>query len=71
MTASPSPGTGSSSHKIGRVAATLMTVAMIVGTGIFGALGATADKAGSSRGVAAMLLQSQKHGTPRAIVEYG
>src|SRR6266478_1120129 len=33
---------------IGRVAATLMTVAMIVGTGIFGALGATADKAGST-----------------------
>jgi APA family basic amino acid/polyamine antiporter len=30
------------------MAATLLTAAMIIGTGIFGALGATADKAGSA-----------------------
>src|SRR5438132_9907898 len=33
---------------LGRVAATLLTAAMIIGTGIFGALGATAEKAGSA-----------------------
>jgi len=33
---------------VGRTAATLLTAAMIIGTGIFGALGATADKAGSA-----------------------
>src|SRR5436853_3830322 len=38
---------GSSARVLGRTAATLMTAAMIVGTGIFGALGATAAKAGS------------------------
>src|SRR5213592_4285753 len=38
----------SSARKLGRIAATLMTAAMIIGTGIFGALGATADKAGSA-----------------------
>src|SRR2546422_767864 len=39
---------GSSARTLGRTAATLMTAAMIIGTGIFGALGATADKAGSA-----------------------
>ncbi len=33
---------------LGRSAATLMTAGMIIGTGIFGALGATADHAGSA-----------------------
>src|SRR5256885_16863586 len=37
-----------SARKVGRIAATLLTAAMIIGTGIFGALGATADKAGSA-----------------------
>ena len=39
---------GSSARALGWVAATLLTAAMIIGTGIFGALGATADKAGSA-----------------------
>src|SRR5438477_832102 len=38
----------SSPRTIGRMAATLLTAAMIIGTGIFGALGATADKAGNA-----------------------
>ncbi len=38
----------SSARGLGRTAATLMTAGMIIGTGIFGALGATADKAGSA-----------------------
>src|SRR5438874_8149433 len=33
---------------LGRTAATLMTAGMIIGTGIFGALGATAEKAGGA-----------------------
>src|SRR5438128_8009089 len=37
-----------SARTVGLTAATLMTAAMIIGTGIFGALGATADKAGST-----------------------
>src|SRR5437660_7751112 len=37
-----------SARTVGRVAATLLTAAMIIGTGIFGALGATAEKAGSA-----------------------
>src|SRR5438445_2774490 len=39
---------GESARTIGRLAATLLTAAMIIGTGIFGALGATAEKAGSA-----------------------
>ncbi len=39
---------GSSARTIGRTAATLMTAGMIIGTGIFGALGATAEKAGGA-----------------------
>lgn len=39
---------GTSARVLGRTAATLLTAAMIIGTGIFGALGATADKAGST-----------------------
>ena len=38
----------SSPRTIGRIAATLLTAAMIIGTGIFGALGATADKTGNA-----------------------
>ncbi len=41
-----SPGT--SVRVLGRTAATLMTAGMIVGTGIFGALGATAEHAGNA-----------------------
>src|SRR5947209_4073176 len=37
-----------SARTVGRIAATLLTAAMIIGTGIFGALGATADHAGSA-----------------------
>ncbi|MDX8483187.1 APC family permease [Mesorhizobium sp. VK24D] len=37
-----------SARQIGRIAATLLTAAMIIGTGIFGALGATAAHAGST-----------------------
>src|SRR5437764_13556514 len=37
-----------SPRTIGRIAATLLTAAMIIGTGIFGALGATANKAGNA-----------------------
>src|SRR5438445_13225293 len=39
---------GESARTIGRMAATLLTAAMIIGTGIFGALGATAAHAGSA-----------------------
>src|SRR5713101_3160451 len=39
---------GSSARTLGRTAATLMTAGMIIGTGIFGALGATADRAGGA-----------------------
>src|SRR5438552_2778119 len=39
---------GSSARTLGRTAATLMTAGMIIVTGIFGALGATADKAGGA-----------------------
>jgi len=39
---------GSAMRRIGRLAATLLTAAMIIGTGIFGALGAAADHAGSA-----------------------
>ncbi|PYS35534.1 MAG: hypothetical protein DMF75_03330 [Acidobacteria bacterium] len=39
---------GSSARTLGRTAATLLTAGMIIGTGIFGALGATAEKAGSA-----------------------
>src|SRR6266567_1031166 len=48
---SASTGTRSESstaRTLGRTAATLMTAGMIIGTGIFGALGATADKAGGA-----------------------
>ena len=38
----------SSARTIGRAAATLMTAGMIIGTGIFGALGATAEQAGGA-----------------------
>jgi basic amino acid/polyamine antiporter, APA family len=38
----------SATRRIGRVAATLLTAAMIIGTGIFGALGDTAAHAGSA-----------------------
>jgi APA family basic amino acid/polyamine antiporter len=41
------PG-NSSARTIGRTAATLMTAGMIIGTGIFGALGATAEQAGGA-----------------------
>jgi len=41
------PGNGSA-HLLGRTAATLMTAGMILGTGIFGALGATAEHAGGA-----------------------
>src|SRR5437870_10067339 len=33
---------------LGRMAATLMTASFVIGTGIFGALGATAEKAGDA-----------------------
>src|SRR5712692_9140887 len=39
---------GSTAGKLGATAATLLTAGMIIGTGIFGALGATADKAGGA-----------------------
>src|SRR6266851_2134283 len=39
---------GSSARTLGRTAATLMTAGMIIGTGIFGALGATAEQAGGT-----------------------
>src|SRR5881296_4233218 len=39
---------GSSMRSLGRVAATLMTASFVIGTGIFGALGATAQQAGSA-----------------------
>lgn len=39
---------GSSARTLGRTAATLMTAGMIIGTGIFGALGATAEQAGGA-----------------------
>ena len=35
---------------LGRTSATFLTAAMIIGTGLFAALGATAEKAGSSCG---------------------
>lgn len=38
----------SAARTLGRTAATLMTAGMIIGTGIFGALGATAEHAGSA-----------------------
>src|SRR6266700_3247330 len=38
----------SSARTLGRTAATLMTTGMIIGTGIFGALGATAEHAGGA-----------------------
>ncbi len=38
----------STARTLGRTAATLMTAGMIIGTGIFGALGATAEHAGSA-----------------------
>ncbi len=38
----------SSARTLGRTAATLMTAGMIIGTGIFGALGATAEQAGGT-----------------------
>lgn len=38
----------SSTRTLGGLAATLLTAGMIIGTGIFGALGATAEKAGSA-----------------------
>lgn len=46
--AKPSNSRSSSARTLGRTAATLMTAGMIVGTGIFGALGATAEKAGDA-----------------------
>lgn len=46
--ARPPKPEGSSARTLGRTAATLMTAGMIVGTGIFGALGATAEKAGDA-----------------------
>ena len=42
------PTSQDSLRRIGRIAATLLTAAMIIGTGIFGALGDTADHAGSA-----------------------
>src|SRR6266567_4253082 len=45
---SPDKSRGSSTRTLGRTAATLMTAGMIIGTGIFGALGATAEKAGGA-----------------------
>src|SRR5438552_11551947 len=39
---------GESARTIGRVSSTLLTAAIIIGKGIFGALGATAEKAGSA-----------------------
>jgi basic amino acid/polyamine antiporter, APA family len=39
---------GSAARTVGRTAATLMTAGMIIGTGIFGALGATAEQAGGA-----------------------
>src|SRR5437667_1452087 len=39
---------GSAMRSLGRVAATLMTASFVVGTGIFGALGATAERAGNA-----------------------
>ncbi len=39
---------GVSARVLGRTAATLMTAGMIIGTGIFGALDATADHAGNA-----------------------
>src|SRR5437762_2827876 len=41
-------GAGSSMRSLGRVAATLMTASFVIGTGIFGALGATAERAGDA-----------------------
>jgi basic amino acid/polyamine antiporter, APA family len=38
----------SATRTVGRMAATLLTAGMIIGTGIFGALGATADHAGNA-----------------------
>src|SRR5439155_25035709 len=38
----------STARTLGRSAATLMTAGMIIGTGIFGALGATAEHVGSA-----------------------
>src|ERR671936_1039792 len=38
---------GASSRALGRTTATLLTAAMIIGTGLFAALGETAEKAGS------------------------
>src|SRR5438046_3746565 len=45
---SPAESNDSASRMLGRTAATLMTAGMIIGTGIFGALGATAEHAGST-----------------------
>jgi APA family basic amino acid/polyamine antiporter len=42
------PSQSSTAGQLGATAATLLTAGMIIGTGIFGALGATADKAGSA-----------------------
>src|SRR5438093_6682575 len=39
---------GAAMRSLGRVAATLMTASFVIGTGIFGALGATADRAGDA-----------------------
>src|SRR5437870_8783016 len=39
---------GESARTLGASAATLLTAAMIIGTGIFGALGATAEKTGNA-----------------------
>src|SRR5437660_12681634 len=38
----------STARTLGRTVATLMTAGMIIGTGIFGALGATAEQAGGA-----------------------
>src|SRR6266571_8564047 len=39
---------GATMRQLGRTTATLMTASFIIGTGIFGALGATADRAGGA-----------------------
>src|SRR5437867_3116542 len=39
---------GAAMRSLGRVAATLMTASFVIGTGIFGALGATAERAGNA-----------------------
>src|SRR5438067_7880948 len=44
----PSESTSSLRRSLGRTTATLLTAAMIIGTGLFAALGATAEKAGTA-----------------------